>query len=118
MSLGTFHGGKTSSEWIIDVKSIGHPCYNIRRLVLASSLREGGLPLFFGTWRFRLMATADRPRSSSLDPATRRQLDELDLLMQRMLALPVNPREDPATPLPQQPADPGVADNPSPPPEE
>jgi hypothetical protein len=41
------------------------------------------------------MATADRPRSSALDHATRQQLDELDELMQRMLALPVNPPGEP-----------------------
>ena len=40
------------------------------------------------------MATAGQPRSSALDHVTRQQLDELDALMQRMLALPVNPPED------------------------
>ena len=40
------------------------------------------------------MPTAGRPRSSALDHVTRQQLDELDALMQRMLALPVNPPED------------------------
>lgn len=40
------------------------------------------------------MASAGRPPSSALDHATRQQLDELDALMQRMLALPVNPPED------------------------
>lgn len=41
-----------------------------------------------------MMPPADRPRSSSLDRATRQQLDELDALMQRMLALPVDPPEE------------------------
>ncbi len=36
------------------------------------------------------MPPAGRPRSSSLDRETRQQLDELDALMQRMLALPVD----------------------------
>ncbi|HLJ95984.1 MAG TPA: hypothetical protein VKU02_22610 [Gemmataceae bacterium] len=36
-----------------------------------------------------MTSPADRPRSSSLDRRTRQQLDELDALMQRMLALPV-----------------------------
>ena len=56
------------------------------------------------------MATADRPRSSALDPATRQQLDELDLLMQRMLALPVNPPDDSPT-SPTQPQDLTIPDN-------
>jgi hypothetical protein len=55
------------------------------------------------------MATADRPRSSALDPATRQQLDELDLLMQRMLALPVNPPDD--GPPPQLPPDSPIPEN-------
>jgi hypothetical protein len=41
------------------------------------------------------MATPGRPRFSALDHPTRQQLDELDALMQRMLALPVNPVEEP-----------------------
>jgi hypothetical protein len=55
------------------------------------------------------MATAGRPRSSALDPATRQQLDELDLLMQRMLALPVDSPEEPA-PL-SEPPDAAAADS-------
>jgi hypothetical protein len=44
------------------------------------------------------MPTQGRRRPSALDHATRQQLDELDALMQRMLALPVNPSEDLVTP--------------------
>src|SRR5437899_1667372 len=40
------------------------------------------------------MPTQGRPRSSILDHATREQLDELDALLQRMLALPVDSPED------------------------
>jgi hypothetical protein len=49
------------------------------------------------------MPPAGRPRSSSLDRETRQQLDELDALMQRMLALPVDPPDDLANPPIQQP---------------
>jgi hypothetical protein len=43
------------------------------------------------------MPSSDRPRLSTLDCPTRQQLDELDALMQRMLALPVNAVEDSPT---------------------
>jgi hypothetical protein len=46
------------------------------------------------------MPASGPPRSSDLDDATRRQLDELEALMQRMLALPVDhPEEGPADAL-------------------
>jgi hypothetical protein len=49
-----------------------------------------------------MMPPAGRPRSSSLDRETRQQLDELDALMQRMLALPVELPEDlPSPPTPE-----------------
>jgi hypothetical protein len=42
------------------------------------------------------MSASGRSRQPPLDHPTRQQLDELDALMQRMLALPVNPLEDAA----------------------
>jgi hypothetical protein len=64
------------------------------------------------------MATGNGPRFSALDPATRQQLDELDLLMQRMLALPVDPPEDPAIPPPQPPPVTAVRESMAHPPDE
>jgi hypothetical protein len=57
------------------------------------------------------MATSGQPRSSALDHPTRQQLDELDALMQRMLALPVNPMEEPPDEPPKQPPNEDMADN-------
>jgi hypothetical protein len=48
------------------------------------------------------MPPVGRPRSSSLDRETRQQLDELDALMQRMLALPVDPPDNLVNPPIQQ----------------
>jgi hypothetical protein len=41
------------------------------------------------------MSTPVPPRSPGLPSPTRQQLDELDALLQRMLALPVNPLDEP-----------------------
>jgi hypothetical protein len=48
------------------------------------------------------MPSSGQPPHSTIDHPTRQQLDELDALMQRMLALPVDPTEDPSD-LHQQP---------------
>ena len=48
------------------------------------------------------MPPGGRSRSLSLDHTTREQLDELDILMQRMLALPVNEPNDAGTPAPEE----------------
>jgi hypothetical protein len=51
------------------------------------------------------MATPARPQPGIADSLTRRQLDELDELMQRMLALPVDPADETAgSPHPVAPA--------------
>jgi hypothetical protein len=42
------------------------------------------------------MSASASPRSAALPPPTRQQLDELDALLQRMLAIPVRPVEEPA----------------------
>ena len=57
------------------------------------------------------MATSERPRYSALDHPTRQQLDELDALMQRMLALPVNPMEEPPDVPKRQPSKESVGEN-------
>jgi len=55
------------------------------------------------------MPASDRPRLAPVDRLTRQQLDELDALMQRMLALPVNPSED----FPDLPARPSPGETPA-----
>src|SRR5262249_3818761 len=42
MSLGTLDRGRANTERTIDVKSIGHPCYNTLLLTVASSLPRLG----------------------------------------------------------------------------
>jgi hypothetical protein len=81
-------------QWPIEVKPFGHPCYNTRAF---ARKKEKG--------KRKKCVMADVPSQHSPDsassPSTRQLLEELDDLMQRMLALPVEQAEDEPAAAPQ-----------------
>jgi hypothetical protein len=90
----------------VDVKSFGHPCYNTAAARSGRGPHRVGpqgppLPKRISLARSPLMSTRKNPAPAEPPRhlATKQMLDELDALMERMLALPVQQPEDtPASP--------------------
>ncbi len=92
--LRTGQLNRTGVQRQIDVKSLGHLCYHPAASGFSAGLRGKGLPD-----EVLRMASGKPIQDPPGLHATRQMLDELDALMERMLALPVNDAEE-ATPPP------------------
>src|SRR5437899_122782 len=92
VSLGTLKLHCSRSQRRVDVKSFGHPCYNSGLLALEHGCHDRNRDRQQATRRPSVMPTPERPVLP--DHPTKHQLDELDALMERMLALPINQPED------------------------
>jgi hypothetical protein len=112
VSFGPLDPHRAERQGTVDVKSLGHPCYNTQpisegnpestrlfneHLARSKNRTENGLawPSIHRVNREVLVMSNPAPTSPSLHP-TRRQLDELDALVDRMLELPVKPGEEEA----------------------
>src|SRR5713101_5915071 len=115
--FGTLHRHPTRRQGTVDVKSFGHPCYNTRPILeehpdfharqpnerppLAktpmASHAESRMTKRSYSFPVQNREERDMSTSASSSPSlhpTRRQLDELDALMERMLEVPVKAAEE------------------------
>src|SRR5438552_3299057 len=98
MCLGAQESHRPLPQQRVEVISLGHTCYNSRPVAGQRTEDRGqrtedrgqtplpDQPLFYGR-RFAMSTTT--PTQAALLQATRQQLDELDAMLERMLALPV-----------------------------